>query len=105
MADFYATDFKYRRFNAVEAAPRNVATLTGAKRVTSPGSQYDWKKSKARACSATVCKPAPCGRTAPYPRAESPSADETFACTLPPSLSPRASQGGTSGDDSPAKAG
>jgi len=85
VADFYATDFKYRRFNAVEAAPRNVATLTGAKRVTSPGSQYDWKKSKARACSATICKPAP-SAAAPHPTHERnpPSADETLHTATEP---------------------
>lgn len=45
VADFFGTDFKYGRFDVSEAAPRDVSSLTGAKRVaTSP---YDWRASKA----------------------------------------------------------
>jgi len=38
MDDFFATDFKYKRFDVSEAAPRDATALTGAKRVTgTPG--------------------------------------------------------------------
>ena len=32
VADFFGTDFKYRRFDALEAAPRSIAALSGTKR-------------------------------------------------------------------------
>ena len=49
VADFFGTDFKYKRFDAVEAAPRNISTLSGAKRVVANTGSASWKRSKAGA--------------------------------------------------------
>ena len=43
------TEFKYKRFDAVEAAPRNISTLSGAKRVVANTGSASWKRSKAGA--------------------------------------------------------
>ena len=51
MADFFGTDFKYRRFDALEAAPRRIAALSGTKRVVANAGANagaaSWKRSKA----------------------------------------------------------
>ena len=50
MADFFGTDFKYRRFDALEAAPRSIAALSGTKRVVAnagANGAASWKRSKA----------------------------------------------------------
>ena len=44
VADFFSTDFKYRRFGVVEAAPRSVSVLGGAKRLARGN---HWSVSKA----------------------------------------------------------
>ena len=44
VADFFSTDFKYRRFGIAEAAPRNISTLSGAKRI---GQGSTWNTSRA----------------------------------------------------------
>ena len=49
VADFFSTDFKYRRFGIAEAAPRNISTLSGAKRVVANTGSASWKRSKAGA--------------------------------------------------------
>ena len=50
VADFFGTDFKYRRFDALEAAPRSIAALSGTKRVVAnagANGAASWKRSKA----------------------------------------------------------
>ena len=50
MGDFFGTDFKYRRFDALEAAPRSIAALSGTKRVVAnagANGAASWKRSKA----------------------------------------------------------
>ena len=44
VADFFGTKFKYSRFDALEAAPRDVSALSGAKRTVRANA---WKTSKA----------------------------------------------------------
>ena len=44
MADFFGTDFKYKRFGALEAAPRNISKLSGARRVAAnAGAGASWR--------------------------------------------------------------
>jgi len=50
VGDFFGTDFKYRRFDALEAAPRSIAALSGTKRVVAnagANGAASWKRSKA----------------------------------------------------------
>ena len=47
MADFFGTEFKYKRFGAFEAAPRNVSALSGTKRVVENVGVVSWKRSEA----------------------------------------------------------
>jgi len=44
VAEPFATSFKYSRFSALEASPRDVSVLGGAKRVVASGG---WKLSQA----------------------------------------------------------
>ena len=48
MTDPFGTDFKYSRFSALEAAPRDVSALSGVKRVAAgDGGANGWRLSRA----------------------------------------------------------
>jgi len=49
VADLFGTEFRYSRFAARKAAPRNISSLSGAKRVVAKLGSSAWQNSEAGA--------------------------------------------------------